>query len=44
MLEGVLFQGWLEVAKFDLESFGLVSSDSRMTARSESRLEVVSGC
>jgi hypothetical protein len=43
VLEEVLFQGWLEVAKFDLESSGLVSSDSRMTARSESRPEVVSG-
>ena len=44
MLEEVLFQGWLEVAKFDPESSGLVSSDSTMAARSESRPEVVSGC
>jgi hypothetical protein len=44
VLEEVLFQGWLEVAKFDLEWSGLVPSDSRMAARSESRPEVVSGC
>jgi len=44
VLEEVLFQGWLEVAKFDRESSGLVSSDSTMAARSESRPEVVSGC
>jgi len=44
VLEEVLFQGGLEVAKFDLESSGLASSDSRITARSESRPEVVSGC
>ena len=43
MLEEVLFQGWLEEAKSDLESSGLVSSSPRMTARSESRPEVVSG-
>ena len=43
VLEEALFQGWLEVAKFDLESSGLASLDSTMAARSESRPEVVSG-